>query len=340
MKVSYLNFWPQKYDIDFWLSNFCQSIFNEKIEIVHYGNNPDILFCSCFGQVKTIIPIKAKIKVLFIGENIDRECYSQYKNKELISKHFDLILSFDYNDIKNNKLRLPLWLTFYNYFTMDKEDNFLTNLQKKREENKNKKKFFGSLVCRHDRNNTRVPILNELTKYGQVTCGGKYMNSGLNIGESWKDKLNFIKQSEFNICPENSAKIGYCTEKIIHALEAGCIPLYWGVDLPEREVLNKDSYIFINVNNPSLIKEQIKEAVENKDKYLSTDIFTKQAPYILDNYYKTLEWQLKFKLELIPKQKIYGISYASRHFKNRENIINNQGINSHLFYNFKCFTEK
>ena len=34
---------------------------------------------------------------------------------------------------------------------------------------------------------------------------------------------------------------------------------------------------------------------------------------------------------------IYGISYASRHFKNRYEIINKLGIESRLFNNFKCF---
>jgi len=339
MKISYLNFWQQKHSIDFWLSNFCQSIFNEKIKIAHYSDNPDILFCSCFGQVKTITPIKAKIKVLFIGENTDRKCFSEYKNEELISENFDLILSFDHNDIKNNKLRMPLWLTFYDYFTMDKEENFITNIQKKHEKNKKMKKFFGSLVCRHDRNNSRKPIFNELSKYGKVICGGKYMNKGLNIGIKWKDKLNFIKHSEFNICSENSARTGYCTEKIIHAFEAGCVPLYWGKDLPEKEVLNKNSYIFVNINNPCLMKKQIKKGIENKDKYLTNDIFTKKASYVLNNYYKTLEWQLKLKLGIIPKQKIYGISYASRYFiarKNQENKIKK----CKYFHEFKMYGEE
>ena len=37
---------------------------------------------------------------------------------------------------------------------------------------------------------------------------------------------------------------------------------------------------------------------------------------------------------------IYGISYASRHFKNRYEIINKLGIESRLFNNFKCFNEQ
>ena len=80
MKISYINFWPQKYIIDFWLSNFCKSIFDEEIEIVNYRNNPDILFCSCFGKIQDIINSKSKPKILFIGENTIRDCYSEYNN--------------------------------------------------------------------------------------------------------------------------------------------------------------------------------------------------------------------------------------------------------------------
>lgn len=45
MKISYINFWSKNYDIDFWLSNFCKSIFKDNIELVHFSKNPDILFC-------------------------------------------------------------------------------------------------------------------------------------------------------------------------------------------------------------------------------------------------------------------------------------------------------
>lgn len=37
---------------------------------------------------------------------------------------------------------------------------------------------------------------------------------------------------------------------------------------------------------------------------------------------------------------ICGISYASRHFKNRYEIINRLGNESKLFNNFKCFNDQ
>tara|TARA_B100002051_G_scaffold272849_1_gene310367 strand:- start:88 stop:1743 length:1656 start_codon:yes stop_codon:yes gene_type:complete len=337
MKVSYINFWDQTPSLgpnDFWLSNFCKTIFSD-VQLVHHTENPDILFCSNTGPINNIINTKAKIKVFFTGENLKRYCYREYNNEALMDKIFDIRLGFHFNDIKNKKIRLPLWLIYYNFFTMDSSNNFMTHMLEKRKENSVDKKILGSLVCRHDWNGGRTKIFRELSKYGKVGSAGSYLNNGIRIGNNWQDKINFIKLSKFSICPENSADTGYCTEKIMHTLEAGCIPLYWGIDLPEKDILKENCYCFMNIENTILLKQQIAIATQ---KDIKLDIFTKQAPYVLDNYYKTLEWQLKAKLRVIEKQKIYGISYASRRFHARQQkatVFKNSGY----FDDFKMYNE-
>jgi len=317
MKLSYINFWNQNVERDppdFWLSNFCKTIFSD-VQLVHHTENPDILFCSNSGPIRNIINTKAKLKVFFTGENLKRHCYREYNNEALMDKIFDLRLGFHLNDIKNKKIRLPLWIIYYNFFTMDSSNNFMTHMLKKRKENSVDKKILGSLVCRHDWNGGRTKIFKELSKYGKVGSAGSYLNNGIKIGNNWQDKINFIKLSKFTICPENSADPGYCTEKIMHALEAGCIPLYWGIDLPEKDILKEDCYCFMNIENTTLLNEQISIATQ---KEIKLDIFKNQSKYVLDSYYKNLEWQLKEKMGLIEKQKIYGISYASRAFNVRQ----------------------
>ena len=192
----------------------------------------------------------------------------------------------------------------------------------------------GSLVCRHDRGRQRIKIMNELIKHGRVVSAGKFNNNcGKIIGTTWNDKLNFLKTTIFNICPENSSRIGYCTEKLFHAFEAGCIPLYWGNDFPEKDLIEKASYIFVNMENDAIRKQQIEHAVKHQKEIIQKPIFKKQSKYVLDSYYKNLEWQLKVKLGMVPKQKIYGISYASRAFlrcKQKENIFKNSGYFNHF----------
>jgi hypothetical protein len=339
MIISFINFWPLNEKIDYWLYYFCVSIFDEEVKIVSAETDGiDILFCSCFGSIDNVKAKKAKIKIFFTGENVERPEYSIYSNEKVMNEVFDLRLGFHYTDLKNNKIRLPLWITFYNYYSMENEkDNFISNLLQQRLKNIGNETKFGTLVCSHDRNGIRGKILDELSKYGKIECGGKYRNNGTIIGNKWEDKLNYIKDSKYTICPENSSAVGYCTEKIMHGIEGGCIPLYWGNDYPEKNILKKESYIFVNVENEKLMNKQISEGLK---KEIVLDVFTRESKYVLDNYYKTLEWGIKLKLNKVDTQRIYGISYASRHFINRENKIKEEALKSGYFDEFRCCTEK
>ena len=152
MKIAYINFWPQTSEIDFWLSNFCKTIFNEEISIVNHSLNPDILFSSCFGPLQKIKNTQAKIKIFFTGENLNRKEYNEYNDNSKMKEVFDIILCFDKTNIKNNIVRLPLWITMYNYYTMNSDNNLMNYLINERKNNVKNKKFLGSLVCGHDRN--------------------------------------------------------------------------------------------------------------------------------------------------------------------------------------------
>jgi hypothetical protein len=64
-----------------------------------------------------------------------------------------------------------------------------------------------------------------LSRYKRVDSGGKVRN---NIGAIVADKMAFLRRYKFSIAFENSQHPGYTTEKILHALTAGSIPIYWG----------------------------------------------------------------------------------------------------------------
>lgn len=70
----------------------------ENVNIVSTDINPDILICSCFGNINTIITIKAKIKLFFYEENLER--FPPYNNIELLKSTFDIIVGFKYTDKK------------------------------------------------------------------------------------------------------------------------------------------------------------------------------------------------------------------------------------------------
>lgn len=339
--VAYVNFWMGLNAQDWWLSKFIKHNIDTDVKIINYNHNPDILFVSCFGGIDIIKTISAKCKIFFYGENLNG--FPPYNNIELLQNTFDIILGFKYNDINNKILRLPLWILYYPFYSFTEESNILKYIQESYNKNINnpEKQLNTSLVSSHDRGGVRTKIFNEMKKYTDVLCPGSFNHNTDNIGPSYDDKINFISKTTYNICPENSEFEGYFTEKIFHALDAGCIPIYWAIDRPEKDILNQDSYCWVNINNSDEMSVNIKDVIENKDKYIKIDnLFTPQAKYIVNDFYENLKFQIKEKLGLTTKQQKYGISYTSRHFINRYIPLSEQGTNCGLFDIFKCWREE
>jgi len=341
--IAYVNFWGQEINNvqDWWLSEFVKYNIDNDTKIVNYNENPDILIASCFGNINIIKNINARCKIFFYGENLNR--FHPYNNIDLLKSTFDIILGFKYDDINNKILRLPLWVLYYPIYNYTEENNVLKYIQEQYNKNINisNKQNNASLVASHDFGNIRSKIFNEMLKYVSVLCPGRFRHNTSNIGPSCNDKINFIKNTTYNICPENSEFEGYFTEKIFHALEAGCIPIYWAINRPEKDIINENCYCWANVNNDNELGENIKDVIENKQKYIQIDnLFRKEAKYIVNNFYENLKKQIQIKLNLVPNQKIYGITYTSRHFINRFTEIKNQGEICGLFKEFKCFTEE
>lgn len=338
LTISYINFWSQ--GKDFWLSEFIKHNIDPNIKLVNYNENPDILVASCFGNIDIIKHINAKIKLFLYGENLNN--YPQYNNHELLKNTFDLIMGFKYTNLNEKIIRLPLWLLYYPFYNYTEEHNILKFLQESYNKNINnsEKKNNASLVARHDSNGLRTKIYNELSRYTNILCPGNFKCNTNKIGPENEDKINFISKTTYNICPENSKFEGYYTEKIFQALEAGCIPIYWAIDKPEKDIINEDCYCWINPDNKDEFTKNINDVVENKNKYIKENIFKLQAKYIIDNFYNTLKWQIQLKIDGYSKQKVYGISYASRNYINRYNPVTQQAINSNFFDDFKCWKEE
>jgi len=294
IRLSYINLWNRgEKTIFIWFSNFIKENIGEVTHIKPI-ENPDILLCSCFGHINNIKKINAKIKIFFYGENLNR--FPPYNNIELLKLHFDLIVGFRYTDISNKILRLPLWLCYYPYYNInDKNNNIITYLESENKKNINiNKSIFGSLIARHDRTGERKILLNELEKYGNIICPSKFNNNYKKLKEGNEAKKEFLQKCIYNICPENSKYEGYFTEKIFQAFESGTIPIYWAIEEPEKEILNKNKYCFIkNINDKNEVFIKIKDVVENKNKYLYGNIFNKYSYEIISKYYDDLKEEIK-----------------------------------------------
>jgi len=95
---------------------------------------------------------------------------------------------------------------------------------------------------------SRLDFFRRLSRYKSVDCGGKGMNNiGRVIPPGAQAKYDFIRGYKFNLCFENKAVEGYTTEKLVEAMWARCIPIYWGnpkvgVEFNSRSILSLNDY--------------------------------------------------------------------------------------------------
>jgi hypothetical protein len=115
------------------------------------------------------------------------------------------------------------------------------------------------LIARHDIGNTRKPIYDMISQIAPVDCPSKFLHNDDSLYKQYADnKMRYLEQYKFNICPENAISPGYVSEKIFEALYSGCIPIYtgWSND-PEPGIINPGIILYFdsNTDNLELIKE-------------------------------------------------------------------------------------
>jgi hypothetical protein len=283
--IAYINYWKDPHNDNYFIKFIEQNIGN--VKQVKSTENPDILIASCMGNINNVRNVKAKCKLFYYGENLNR--YPPYNDDTLLQNTFDLIVGFKNTDLSKKQIRFPLWLMYYKYYKYNDTDNILTYIQNKYNENiKKEKEFIGTIIARHDRGGQRTIIYNELSKHGVIKAPGTYRKNTPSIGKTHEDKINYISRGTYNICPENSYYEGYFTEKIFQAFEGGTIPLYWAIDLPEPEIINKNKYCFCDIKNKESLSKSIHNACINPNQYIEGGVFTDKAGKQIQLFYSTL----------------------------------------------------
>ncbi|MEA2904202.1 MAG: alpha(1,3/1,4) fucosyltransferase [Alphaproteobacteria bacterium] len=79
----------------------------------------------------------------------------------------------------------------------------------------------------------REAFFNALSRRKKVDSPGRSMNNMPSIDPTpgrpdWDSKIEFLRNYKFVIAFENGSRSGYNTEKLTHAIEADCLPIYWG----------------------------------------------------------------------------------------------------------------
>ena len=129
--ISYINFWTDPHN-DNYFTRFIEENIGP-VKKVNHTENPDILIASCMGNINKVVSMKARCKLFYYGENLNR--YPPYNDDKLLQRTFDLIVGFKDTDISKKQIRFPLWLLYYKYYSYNENDNILTHIQGKYDEN-------------------------------------------------------------------------------------------------------------------------------------------------------------------------------------------------------------
>jgi len=253
-QIYYYNFWTTQRAEDIWFTKFINH--HKLLE----NTRKKVHFYSVLGPIFKLRHRQKGVNIFYSGENIQAVRFKEYK---LLceQKPFDFSMGFDFES-RDDYMRFPLWIIslfdpLADYKIVKRRVKQLSEVIH------DGRNGFCSLVASHDRNGIRAQIMDELAKIASVSSGGRIHNNTDKLNTLYaNNKYEFIRQYKFNICPENSDAPGYVTEKLFHAIEAGCIPVYWGANnKPEPEILNQNALICWNENGNNQVAVDLIESI-------------------------------------------------------------------------------
>lgn len=236
---------------DFWEDftagdNLFLSILKARYPVVLDKDAPDFLFHSCFGSEHLAYSC---VKICFLGENLSPDFNLS-----------DYACGFDHLEFEDRYLRYPLYRLY-----MRAGDLTVNDAAFFARESRRKGKFCNFLYSNaRNASPEREAFFHLLSRYKPVDSGGSLLN---NIGRRVGDKLAWQRDYKFSIAFENSSKNGYTTEKLLQALQAHTIPIYWG---NPRVADDFNPERFINCHAYGSLDEvvrAVKELDENPEAY-------------------------------------------------------------------------
>lgn len=222
-------------------------ILKERYE-VEQCDNPDYIFYSVFGS--------EHLKYNCIRIFYTAECYTPDFNE------CDYAMGYDRLSFADRYLRLPLY-RILRYGKSYKE--ICTTRHFTMRDVEKKTGFCNFVYSNCFAQSKRSEIFDALNKYRRVESGGCYRN---NVGGPVLNKREFQEKTKFSIAFENTSYSGYSTEKLVEAIAAGTVPIYYG-DPQIAEDFNEEA--FVNVHRYKSIEdvvERVKEIDNNNDLYL------------------------------------------------------------------------
>lgn len=258
-KIAFVDFWGTFAPETFKITDYIREI--DEVEVTDM-EHADYVFFGVHGNRHWQAPDRC-VKIFYTMENVTPDFNA-----------CDYAIGFDWMQYEDRYLRLPLYYLYPRVCEM-MEGKHLKSLA----EVKAMKTDFCSMTVTNDhRHPIFKTIFEQLSHYKRVDSGGMWQN---NVGGRVPDKLAFDQRHKFSIVCENSSHSGYTTEKIVQALAAHCIPVYWG-DPSVTKVFNAKG--IINVHDFPTVNEAV-EYVKRVDADETLYEQMLMAPALTDDSY-------------------------------------------------------
>lgn len=225
---------------------------------VQISDTPDYVFFH--ESTHEHLKYTSAIKIFYTLENI-------HPNFNIC----DYAISFDHMSFGDRHYRLPFYLVSPFYFADDADRQEAGDVLFRKEppftqaDLLEKKGFCSFVYGNYLANKERELFFKKLNNYKKVASGGTYLN---NVGGKVPSKLQFEKKHKFSIAFENSSREGYTTEKIVNALAARTIPIYWGNPNVGMEFNVKRFINCHDFKDMDAVIERVKEIDNDDAKYL------------------------------------------------------------------------
>ena len=200
LRIQYTDFWPGFEPHD----NFLSQLLSERFDL-EISSDPDLLIYSCYGYRNAAFRDYDCLRLLV-----------SWENRSWGFSDTDFAITCDVLDHPDHR-RFPFYAVGLQHPFEQPQIDPIKSLAEKT--------GFAAVVVSNGAGLTRNRIHDLVHSYKVVDSGGRFRN---NVGGPVPDKLRFIARYKFCLALENSSSPGYTTEKIVDALKARTIPIYWG----------------------------------------------------------------------------------------------------------------
>jgi len=227
-----------------------KKLLENNINFVIDSQSPQFIFFSVFGNRH--LEHTHSVKIFFTGENVHADF-----------NLCDYAFGFDWMTFEDRYIRCPNFL-LYKEFELVRQRKVMSDAEVRTV--LNRPRFCNFIYSNATAHPYRENLFQRLNSVKAIDSAGMLHNStgtfrgSPSLGEAATfDKIEFQRECRFSFAVEYSSSPGYTTEKLIHALAADSIPIYWGDPKVGRQFNTKR---FINCHDFGSVEEVVLRIIE------------------------------------------------------------------------------